>query len=303
MRRTIILLLATIAIVACENDPITPNEPETVNEETQEEIQQPVLKQIRRTKADTIDPCPVKIAEFDTRGRIIEINRECTDGDVTARVYSYHENGLIRAFTHHYDFTYDENDFLIRRSGGNDTGSGYIDFTYDNNLMIAQAYYNGEPGTNFFVYEFEDASLKKLISQKTIDPSNDDEIIYRVTYQYEGHNPVDILYEQKNTQTQILEPIFRITISYDDKINPYKSGLPDNAYLINETMQMDLGDWPYNLVFGADNNFTNVTTFNFINDTSFSYTKSYTYNDLMYPIEAEVLIGNREHHETYEYYE
>jgi len=290
--KKIVLLVLCIVLFNCDTESI----------DGLEQNKKLVLKQVAYPVVDATDNCPGRFANFDSQGKIIEVYYECDGITNIYRTYTYGENDLIHYFTGYLDFTYDENDQLIRRSGGNDTGSSYHDFTYNNNIMLVQGYYSGEQNSWYTRYEFGDDSYTKLMSIKT-NHINNGEITYRVTYRYNGNNPIEIFVEQKYSDDSTLEAKRLITITYDDKINPYKLGLPKNAYLSSHTM-LAYDVQFYNIAFAADNNITSISIKNLVSNTTYTYTNTYTYNNAMYPTEA-LLHTNGEpfRKEIFEYYE
>jgi hypothetical protein len=285
-------LLAILFIFNCENEPIA----------IFEQNQKLILKRVNYPLIDSPDNCSGRFADFDSQGKIIEVFYECDGNTTSFRTYTYTESGLINYFTGYLDFTYDENNVLIRRSGGTDTGFSYHDFFYNDNIMLVQGYYNGVQNYWYTTYEFEDDTFKKLLSIKSYDSSNNEEIIYRETYQYNGNNPIEILIEQKDLDDLMLEPKRQITITYDNKINPYRLGLPENAYMANSTMLAY--DISYNIAFTADNNITSIIINNLVDNTVYTNTNTYSYNNDMYPIEAIFYInGEPFRKEIFEYYQ
>jgi len=264
-------------------------------------LSESILKSVNYPLVDAPENCPGRTANFDDLGRIIEVYYECNGNRSIGRNYDYSETGLIQGFSGYLVFTYDENDVLIGRSGGSDTGTSYHDFTYNNNMMTDQGYYNGTKNQFYTTYEFEDNSYKKLISSIVIN-SNTDEIISRITYQYNANNPIEIFIEKKSFEDPILEPKKQILISYDDKINPYRFGLAKNAYLASQTFLAY--DLQHNIAFTADNNIKAITFNNLENNSISTHTNTYTYNDDGYPTEALLSVnGAPFRKELFEYYE
>jgi len=294
MKKYYSLFLILIFACSCTNESVV------VPEQNQELI----LKRVNFPLVDAENDCPGRFAEFDSHGKIIEVYYECDGNLNTIRSYTYNENSFIKYFTGFYDFEYDENDNLIKRSGGNDTGGGYHDFTYTDNSMHLQGYYRGEQNSYYTVYTFEDSSFTKMLGVETFDTSGaNEEVISRITYQYSANNPIEILFEQKGPDDVAIELKRSITITYDDKINPYKQGLPENAYLASETFMAYTVQF-YNIMYSADNNHISIIENNFETNIIYTITNVYDYNDDMYPVQA-VLSYNGEpfRKEIFEYYE
>lgn len=292
--KRIILLLVTICICyACENEPLSDTE----------QNQELILKQINRLNLNSIEGYLGLFADFDNQGKITQVYHIHQNDTTYRRQYTYNENGLINEITTQAgqtDYTYDENNVLINIIGGSSVGYSHYDFTYNNNFMFAQNNFDPQLFPHYGQYEFEDNTFKKLISIESINPSNNNEITNRKTFHYEGNNLVEILHESINSDTQILEPTIHYLITYDDKINPFLIGLPENAYLVHSVYLLSYVG--YNLAYGSDNNITSIISTDYTNNTSSTITRSYTYNDLMYPVTVVEFINDTEIHETFEYY-
>lgn len=292
MKKLYLLLFFTILLFSCENEPILDKTPKLV------------LKSAFYSDVNATDCSTDRLANFDNQGKITEVYHECNGYTTVFRSYDYRENGLIYYYTGTAFFTYDENDILIRISSQSDTGFSYSDITYENNIMLVHSFYNNQPFSWYSKYEFEDNTYEKLLSKKRFD-SYDNEVIYRKTYKYNGNNPIEILIEEKNANNSVLEIVNRYIITYDDKINPYKFGLPKNAFLASSTKL--LHPVKYNIVYTAENNITSIIYNYYGNNPDYvqtwTRTKTYTYNNDMHPIEAILYYnGEADLKEIFEYY-
>ena len=293
MTKKLTFLLVTLFILSCENETV----------EIIEQHQKLTLKKVNYPGIDARIDCPGRFADFDSQGRLIKVSYECDGQTGSIRTYTYSDSGFIKSYGEGGSFDYDENDILIRANFSTDFGWGTTDFFYNDNIMLAQGYYRGVKNHFYTTYEFESDTREKLISIKIFDTSNNEEIISRETYRYNGNNPVEILIEQKYPDDLKLESKKNITITYDDKINPFKLGIPKNAYLA-KSFNLAYQVPSYNIAFKADNNIESITINNLENNVTYTNTNSYSYNSDNYPIEAIYhLKGEPFRKEIFEYYE
>ena len=232
--------------------------------------------------------CEGDFADFDSQGKIVERYSSCYGTVTTTRTYTYSDSGLIESIAEGFGVSvfYYEDDVLVGHGGGSDASIGYfIECTYDGNTMIGTTYESGEPSSFFNVYEFEDDTYTKLLSIKGYDSSSGtDELTYLKTYQYDRNNPVEIYIEAKTSGSSTVVPFKRITLTYDDKINPYKKGLSGHAFLKEHTVIDALVD--HNMAYSADNNIVSINFEDLVQNTSFMTTYTYQYNSDLYPTEA-----------------
>ena len=275
MNRYYSLLLLVFFAFNCSNENV--NEPEQTQELT--------LKQVNYVSENTPNDCQGQFLDFDSQGKVIEFYSSCDSGIVTHRTYTYTDSDLISGYTQGFGgVSYDyENDLLVEmRNPGFE-----LKFTYENNLMIGNMFQAAVPTSKYNIYEFEDDSFTKMLSVKSFDSSNGvDELVSRTTYQYDGNNPIEIYIETTPFGSSTMLPNKKITITYDNNINPYKKGLSSNAYLATETVLRDYVN--YNIAFSADNNITSIFIEDFLQNTTYTITYSYQYNTDSYPIEAMI---------------
>lgn len=295
MNRYYKLLLLLIFTFSCTNENI--NEPELT--------QELILKQVNAVFFNTPTECGGQFTDFDSQGKILEVYSTCNGESNTQRTYTYTDNGLIKSIVEGFGaevFLY-ENNVLVGHGGGSDASIGnYTEFTYYGNKMIANYYQSGEISNNYSIFEFEDDTYAKLISIKGYDNSSGiDELTYLKTFQYEGKNPVEIYIESKNGGGSERVPFRRITLTYDDKINPYKKGFTEHAYLKEHTRIIGFVD--HNMAYSADNNIASMVFEDLVQNTSYAQTYTYQYNGDMYPTEAMNFVnGDYRSTDYFEYY-
>lgn len=292
MKKLVLLILSILAF-GCDNEPINTSEP----------TQTLILKKV--TKYTGNDGSHHYIAEFDTQGKITQIFTAYTHDNVDyvllSREYEYAPtSGLITGYTHHPSFVYDENNTIIGR--GLPSGNYHRELTHEDNVMIDKYYVNGEYSGSYMRHTFSDNTHTKLLS---IEHFSNNELGDKTTFYYEGNNLIEMLKEHMDSDTNTLIPYKQYIFTYDDKINPYKLGLPNNAYLAYSTVLINTYMWEYNLIYTADNNLTQITTNNLSEGTTGTTFIEYTYNDDMYPIEStsSITINGSAVTEIYEYYD
>lgn len=278
MSRHYTLLLLLLIAFSCTNEAVTETEP----------TQELTLKQVNYVNVGTPADCEGDFASFDNQGKIMEKYSYCFGNITTTRTYTYTDIGLIESIAQGFGVTifYYEDDILVGHGGGSDASLPiYIGFTYSDNLMIANNYESGEPTSFYSVYEFENDSYTKLLSIKGYNNSSGtDELTYLKTFQYEENNPIEIYIETTPFGSSTMVPFRRITLTYDDKINPYKKGLSGHAFLKEHTVIGGLVD--HNMVYSADNNIVSIVFEDLVQNTSFMSTYIYQYNSDLYPIKA-----------------
>lgn len=294
MKKVILFLSLSMCFFSCTN--------ESVNET--EQTQELTLKQVNSVFINTPTECEGQFKDFDSQGKILEVYSTCSGESYTQRTYTYTDADLIKSIDEGFggeEFIYD-NDVLVGHLAGSDTSSNLHEFTYEDNFMTSISYELGNPTSGYVIYEFEDDSFTKLLSIKGYDNSSGtDELQYLKTFQYEGNNPVEIYIESKTGGGSEVVPFRRITLAYDDKINPYKKGLAEHAFLKEHTRIIGFVD--YNMAYSADNNITSLVFEDLVQNTSYTQTYSYQYNGDMYPIEAMNFVnGDYRRTDYFEYY-
>ena len=218
MKKNIYLLITTIFIFSCTNESVNETEP----------TQELTLKQVNYVYVGTPADCEGEFADFDAQGKIQEIYSSCYGSVVTTRTYIYTDSGLIESIAEGFGVTvfYYEDDVLVGHGGGSDNSTdNFIEFAYNGNIMIGNSFQLGEISSFYTVFEFEDDSYSKLLSIKGYDNSSGSDVLgYLKTFQYDGNNPIEIYIEAKTSGSSTMVPFRRITLTYDDKINPYKKG-------------------------------------------------------------------------------
>lgn len=273
MKRLIILLLGYLFVISCNNEDLN-------NDSNQN--QSLVLKSVTSILSNSSNSCTGREGKFDEQGRITEIYL-CGEGTPN-RVHTYTESGQINSITGHGGYIY-ENNVLIARGGGTDASSFYINITYANNVIEEHSTFNQEEASYYVKYIFQDNTYNQLLSYNVINTEgSEEEIIDRVTCQYDGNNNlIEILIEKKAQGDLILEPKTLITFAYDSMNNPYKIGLPENAYMIFGTPLLYY-EGESILARLSDNNVINTSISNLVENTIYTKNYEYSYNSNQYPI-------------------
>ncbi|MBT8303184.1 MAG: hypothetical protein KJP09_01850 [Bacteroidia bacterium] len=296
MKKLISILTLTLLLVSCSDQLEFPG----VN------LRQLVLKQVNYSSLSNPSTCE-RITYFNDQGRIIEHNLIC-DGSISPRIYHYTDNNLYLRYTTNdpssgtVPFAYDQNGLIIGMGAWPNTGNSTV-FSYDENIMTSQNYYNGNLSEFYTVYEFEDTTFTKLLSIQKFNTSGvNEEISYRTTFTYQGNNPIEILIERKDFDDVAMVPKSRLTYVYDDKNNPYKSTVSENA-LVAYLTDIAYDERERNIVFSADNNVVESIGENLESGNISNVSYAYIYTDEMYPQERTMTLnGELFRLEEFEYY-
>jgi len=289
MKKYYVITLLLIFIYTCSDESVIALEP----------TQELTLKQVNYVNENTPIDCQGTFADFDSQGKIVEVNYVCGIDISIWRTYTYTDLDLISSIAQGFGavvYEYEDDVLVEMRNPGFE-----LKFTYDDNLMIGNVFQFAAPTSRYNIYEFEDDSYTKLLSITSFDNSSGiDEVVSKITYQYDGNNPVEIYIEGTPLGGSTMEPNWRINIAYDDNVNPYKKGLAEQAFLANETVLRDYVD--YNIAFSADNNITSILHEDLVESTSYTITYSYIYNSDLYPTEALIVDDGLSRTEYFYYY-
>ncbi|MFT5891584.1 MAG: hypothetical protein ACI9Y7_001689 [Dokdonia sp.] len=284
----------SLAFYGCspENDTI----PETeIPEEASQENLTLVIEQVKRL-AIGVD-CPPRIIDFNTDGQITEIN-SCGS---PLRTFFRDSEGLITGITSVGSFGYD-NGIWTSYSTANDTGGSTITITYDGNIMAFHSTFNGQMSPNRNEFVFEDDTYKKILSIRSVDNSTGEVLYEHTTFTYSGNNISTINQKTVDPVTNELIPFVDHSFTYDDKINPYKMGLPTNAGFSAYTPFL-FWDGVAGIVWLAEHNVTERVYTHHVNGFTTTQVYEYEYNEDDYPIQMEESIGGElRYTQSFEYY-
>jgi len=278
-----ILSLLLIAFIAfgCSSD----NESLDSTEQQQEEeaLADLVIKEVHVQLIDSED-CSRRI-QFNENGKLENVIW-CEDATVV-RTHFYNPDGQITAVTGYGDYIYD-GARLIRRLGGNDTGSSTVDYIYEGNKVTSDGYYNGDPYKYNQVFEFENDTHRKLLNVTTNENVlNEPYVSNYVVYEYENNLLVRVTSEQFNEDTQQLELKGMTEYFYDDKRNPLQTGLNQDALIYYMTPLLYSSDLISTLTYQMQHNVIKAKLTNFEIGFEREFTYDYIYNENGFPISYE----------------
>lgn len=292
------LFFIVILFISCSQNDETPT-PDIAEEESEMEvveIPELILKTVSRNVVTTDNP--PRVASFDIEGRIVTLENY---GDISE--FFRDENGNVLYYnTPNPQYVY-ENNIWTKTMSSTDTGATETLVTYDNNNITLQGRDLFDDEDFYFrnVYTFEDDSYSKIISTETIDNSSG-QILSRTTYEYTGNNTTRVFTERIDQSTGELTPRKDQIFYYDQKINPYKKGLPQNIGLHLNLQFLELGDFRQ-ITYLSQNNVTQVDVTDFFNESQGSIFYEYEYNDLDYPTTRMQINGETLRAEsTFEYH-
>lgn len=276
------------------------------NIKSNEEGAQLFLKKITVTSPNPNAPCnPGTEIYFDTNARINEIF--ICDEDTPNKTYYFDDAGNpLAIISTNYGgptFIYVEG-ILTERSSSNDNSSNTTSIEYENEIIREVSITNGNVSPFVIEFVFEDNTYQKLLSIVNIDNSNNEEIISKISYAYEGENVIEILEEHKDESTNQLLPYKKRNYIYDNKKNPFKLGLPQNKHLAYHVNSLGVYESEeFILSRASNNNITQVTSYFYETGNTSVTEYNYQYNNDSYPLECSINInGETSRIEAFEYY-
>jgi hypothetical protein len=306
MKKSLLIVFSLLAVFSCNDSDDTQTQGEPEVQLILSELETTELNQQQRQYNNYFDP-----------------NGKPTSTDVTLILlnttkigeesFNYNADSTIDQFIKNnsgfepqeFNFNYvnDQLESVVEMASG--PGAKTFQFSYDGNSIEALITDVGPVFQAKLTYNFSNNSYEQLLSYERIQPYEDENSIpdYRFEFNYDQNGNVSqitkYLYDDDTNQ---LEVEYIETISYDDKVNPFRILYNANPLVVisQEVLQ------PYTLsVFrNADNfathNITNRTrTYqNIALEITTSYT--YVYNEFNYPISStdNTVITNTDSGET-----
>ncbi|MBC3845047.1 hypothetical protein H8K90_01535 [Winogradskyella echinorum] len=282
MKQLFFLLVFSVLVVACKNESVDNDNPET---------QELILKQIDYIyEGFGLNNEPFyenRTENFNELGQPISYSSEVT----ILSWYNFYYNGnhildSIRSSDGHHQsynkYNYQNNKLIGYQVYG--LQSYEVDLFYIDNIMYTSNEYYYEPEDEMRIrrtnYIFSDQTHEVLLERESFDDygNNNSTPFFKQTYQYDPNGNL-ILFNEYQLQTD--GNYFNSTkeYTYDNKKNPLRSLSGTNYIIITHTLGKGSYSEP---VFTGKNNVLSMTSINSSNVT-FSKTFEYQYNEFDYP--------------------
>jgi hypothetical protein len=269
------------------------------NEELDNDIER-ILKRIERFNPG--ETSCISYGDFREDGKMTKYGL-CPNPPEVYVGYHYDETGRYIGADGRGNLYYD-GDLLVSWITSNDTGTGSVSFTYNGNTIEGVSAYNGVPFDSKGIYEFSDTNYSKLISITVYsDISTTPYVSNITTFEYEDDLLVRSEQRGYNENTEELEQWFVYEYAYDNRKNPYKLSLLQNAFVTSFISLFNQNDTSRNLAEQMDHNIVMQKQINYIQDYVSILEREYTYDDFGFPISySENHNGEPIRNVTFEYY-